>query len=299
MSKHEIEKSSGRPPATVGLEVSGLSSGILAAAEDLETNKLRLQQAKHQPSFSTAEEEDPGFLESLLYLALSPVLLPLGLGVLAYEKIWRPIADHVNTSKQLKLESERKLAELVETPLPILVDGKIRNHAQNPNGSNPDDNVIRQAPHLGHSPFYDPFGEWMRMRQEYDRDAGKDTKALLDDAQTLVDRATRFLKNKTGHKALSDKEEDDVASLPYICFDLFDSGGGERGNVAEEEDRVFVEMGDVTELEGVDALGGISRTDRSRRVDRSGERVGFSPDPEGSLVAVDEQDRLVVEYLDL
>ena len=210
MSKDEIKKSVGGAPAPVGQAVSGLSSGILAAADDLETQKQYLRQSKQRDAAPSVPMEDPGFFESLLYLAFSPILLPLGLGCLAYEKIWRPIADHLKTTKQLKRESERKLAELVETPLPILVDGKIRNHAQNPNGSNPDDKVIRQAPHLGHSSFHDPVGEWMmmrRMRREYDSGAGEEGESMLDGAQTLVDRATRSLKNKTGPKILTDKEE--------------------------------------------------------------------------------------------
>lgn len=193
MSKNEVRKSAGSVPATVGHEVSGLSSGMLAAAQDLDNQKLRQQQSKGSSVVPSTPEEDPGFFLSLFGLALSPLILPLGLGFLAYEKVWRPIADHLRISKQLKLDSERRLAELKERESTILSEGEIHDNAPKLN--------YRNA----------RSGDFSDMASGNDGGETQGRNAMLNEAQTLVDRATRSLRNKNDPKILTEKREGDLA----------------------------------------------------------------------------------------
>ncbi len=181
MSKDEIQESAGRAPAPAGYEVSGLSSGILAAADELETHQLRLLQAEKRYAPTPVPEEELGLLGWTLAWVFLPLTLPLGFVCLAYEKIWQPIAGHLKAAKQVKLETEARLAELV---------------VRSSGGSLPSPEDLELEGGMDH---------------------GQESKALLDQAQSLVDRATQTL-HAPGQGALADKE-DKPDAYPYLCPD--------------------------------------------------------------------------------
>ena len=108
-----------------------------------------------------------------------PPAIRLGFACLAYENIWKPIADKVKAANDVKLEDERKLAELVGKSSPILEDSRIHG-------------------------FHAADFKNLELEDEWDEE--QEREASLDQAQTLVERASQTL-NTPGQGHLTDKGE--------------------------------------------------------------------------------------------
>ena len=88
------------------------------------------------------------------------------------------------------MESERRLAQLVEKRPSILSGGKIHDNAPKLNYRN------------SHA------ADFRDMELETDGEGEQRSKAILGDAKILIERATRSLHGKADPKGLTDKEED-------------------------------------------------------------------------------------------
>ena len=118
MKKDEItKKTSGKLSGTGGV-ASGLASGILGKKAGAGGDS---PQVGSFAELNQSHEEDPGFFESVFYLAISPVVLPLVAGHWIYEKVVRTKISNPAFAELggEKLEDILMGAERAGVPIPV------------------------------------------------------------------------------------------------------------------------------------------------------------------------------------